>query len=35
MGTAAYVSKHAGLPQRNGGRGKMRLDQLNKVNGET
>ena len=35
MGTAAYVSKHVGLLQRNGGPGKKWLDQLNKVIGET
>jgi REP element-mobilizing transposase RayT len=35
MGTAAYVSKHVGLLQRNGGLGKRWLDQLNKVKGET
>jgi hypothetical protein len=35
MGTAAYVSKHVGLLQRNGGPGKKWLEALLKVNGET
>ena len=35
MGTAAYVSKHVGLLQRNGGPGKKWLEALQKVNGET
>jgi len=35
MGTAAHVSKHVGLLQRNGGPGKKWLEQLKKMNSET